>query len=272
MSKSAGSTQAVSSTSPPSFQQPYIDKLLSEASRLYGSPGPQYYPNSTVAPQTTDQLGGQGMLREAAGDVNAFTKTQAYPTAQRHLNASDVANNPYVKAYAEAATRPIMQQFTEEILPNIRTSAVGVGGYGGSRQGIGEALATERVARAMADATSGIYNQAYSQGLQTEQGALSQLPTLAGASMIPGQVLSSIGDVNQAQKQAEIEADKARWDWGQMLPYQKLAEYGSAISGSYGGQGTSEVKATGSTAGQTAAGAVAGGLTLLDLLRSIFNW
>lgn len=271
MSKSAGSTQTVTSTSPPSFQQPYIDKLFSEASRLYGSSGPQFYPGSTVAPFTERGLTGQNLLLEGAGDVNAFTKTQAYPTAQKLLGAMDVANNPYVRDYADAATQPIMRQLTEEVLPQIRTSAVGVGGYGGSRQQLGEAQAVERAARAAGETRAGIYGRAYESGLGAAQNTLGMLPTLAASSLTPGQVYSGVGEQEQALDQARINEQMARWNFGQNLPYQKLAEYANAISGSYGGQGTSQVSATG-TAGQTAAGIAAGGLTMIDILRYLFGW
>lgn len=272
MSKSAGSTQTVASTSPPSFQQPYIDKLMQEASRLYGTAGPRYYPGSTVAPFTERGLTGQNLLLEGAGDINAFTKTQAYPAAQQLLKAYDVANNPFVQSYADAATQPIVKQLTEEVLPQIRTSAVGVGQYGGSKQQIGESQAVERTARAMGDTRAGIFNQAYGQGLQTAQNVLGMAPSLGGLSLIPGQVYSAVGEQEQNLDAARRAEEKARYDYTEALPYQKLAEYANAIAGSYGGTGTSEVKATGSTAGQTAAGGVAAGLTIWDVLRGLFGW
>jgi len=245
---------------------------LSEARRLYQSPGPQFYPGNTVAPFNVVQKTGQNLALEGAGDANAYNKLIVHPAAERLLNSPDVANNPYVQNMVQAAQQPILQQLTEQVLPQIRTAAAGTGNYGGTKQQLGEAQAVERTARAMGDVASTIMGNAYGQGLGTATSVVGMTPQLMGASLIPGQAYMDVGQQQQAQEQAKINEDLARWQWNQNLPYQKLSEYANAIGGQYGGQGTSKVEATGGTNTQTIAGLLSLVPGLADLLKYLFNW
>jgi len=62
MSKGGGSSRTITqSTQAPAYAQPFLKTGLEEAKRLYESPTPQYYPQSTVigfAPETEQALSG----------------------------------------------------------------------------------------------------------------------------------------------------------------------------------------------------------------------
>ena len=270
MGKSAGKNVTASTTAPPSFQQPYIDSLLSESKKLYNSDGPSFFPGSTVANFTDAENLGGNVLNEAAVNTSKLWNENVPQAVSQGLNATDVANNQNVIGMADAATRPIIQQLNEQVLPNIRSGAVASGTLGGSRQGIAEAQGMERAARSAMDTRADVFGSAYGQGLSTMSNTLSQIPALTDAAYKPGAVISSIGEKQRQLDQAKINEDIARWDYGQNQPYQKLTEYGNVVSKPFGGQATSEVTATGGESSQTIGAILAGLGSLLSGYKALF--
>jgi hypothetical protein len=265
--KSAGTNKTVATTNPPSFQQPYIDQMLGESKRLYEADGPQFFPGSTVANLTDGQIQANNVLTDKAVQNTQFQDDWLQPAMKTALTAYDVKNNPYIQESAQAAIRPVMQQLTEQVLPNVRSGAVASGALGGSRQGIAEAQGMERAARAALDTTSQMYGNAYQQGMNTLSTTIGQMPAIQSMAYQPGQVMAGIGDQQQKLDQAKINEEVARWTYGQQLPYTKLAEYGSAISRPFGGQATSEVTATGNGVNQSIGAGLTGIAALLELWK-----
>lgn len=269
MSKSGGTTRSIAQSGPPSFQQPHVNNLFSEAQRLYNSPGPSFYPGSTVAgfapaeqeasrffqgsaAPRTDELGNLGM------DAFKFgTKT-----------ALDPGNNPFLQSSISAATRPIFDHLTESVLPNIRGGYVASGTYGGSRQGIAEGLATSRASRDAMDIGAQMSSNAYNTGLQTFQNTLGQLGNVQQAQLLPGQILSSVGAQERDMSQAQIDEQIARHTYNQNLPYTKLTEYGNLISRPFGGTSESTVISPETGSATQIAGSVS---ALLPLLGQLFR-
>ncbi|HSW65366.1 MAG TPA: hypothetical protein VLH56_18965 [Dissulfurispiraceae bacterium] len=245
MSKSAGTTSTTTSSALPSFQQPYVDQMLGEAQKLYGTGGPQFYPGSTVEGFTQQETEGRNLLQATAGDMYNRNVTQLTPAVGQALGAFDVANDPTLRSAAEAAIRPVYRGLTEEALPAIRREAVGTGNLGASRQGIAEGLAISRANQTAADTTAQMYNAARSQGLDALVSTLGMYPTLQSAYATPGTLMTGLGEQERAMNQARTNEDMARWSYEQNLPYQALADYSNYIRGTYGGQGTSEVTAEG---------------------------
>lgn len=270
MGKSSGSTTNTSSTGPSTLQQPYITKLLSEADRLYNTGGPQFYPGSTVAGFTDAEKQGQASILGNAQKQMNFWDNNVPGAVQVGLNSYDVANNPVVANAAKAATQPIITQLKEEVLPGINSGAISSGGLGGSRQGIAQAQGIERASRAAMDTSAGIYNNAYSQGLQTLSNTLGLMPTLQQASFMPGAAQSAVGAQQREMNQANINEDMARYTYNQNLPYQNLTEYGNTIGKPFGGTSTSSVQATGDSSGQTI-GAILAALGLGGSIWDLFK-
>lgn len=270
MGKSAGTNKTVAATNPASFQQPYIDQMLSEAQKLYGQEGPQFYPGSTVAGLSDAQIQANNMLTDKAVQSTQFMDDWMQPAIKTALTSYDVANNPVVAGMAQSAVNPIIQQLKEQVLPGIRSGAIAAGSMGGTRQGLAEAQGMERAARAAMDTTSQIYGNAYQQGLQQLSTTLGQTPALQNTLYQPAQVIAGIGEQQQKLDQANINEQIARWTYGQQLPYTKLQEYANIVSKPLGGQSTSEVTATGGGATQTIGGILAGLGTLLNIFRGGF--
>lgn len=81
-------------------------------------------------------------------------------------------------------------------------------------------------------------NTALGQGLTATNQAIAQAPTTAGSLAIPGATTSAVGDVQQAQEQAVLNANnQASW-FQQMLPLLKGQELTAAAAGLPGGSTT----------------------------------
>lgn len=271
MSKTAGTTQTTSTTGLPSNQQPYYDKLFSEAGKLYNSPGPQYYPGETVAPLDPTQIQAQGQMRQAAGATSNLFQDQVTPAINTGLNAYDVANNPYVKNYANAAVQPIYENLTQQALPAIAAGANASGTRGSSRQGIAEGQAITGASRAAGETTAGIYNNAYGQGLNVLQSTLGQIPSLVSAYAQPANMLASIGSQNREVTQANINEEIARYTHNQNLPYNKLTEYANAITVPSGGTSSTLVEGTPADSVSQWISAVLGGTSAASGIWDLVN-
>ena len=233
MSKGGSSETTVSE--PWAGAQPYIKKGYEEASGIYDKFTPQFYGGQTQASFSPDQLTAQAGVRDwatqgAPNVMNPALGAYQYGAGSQVL---DVANNPYVKGMAQAAAKDAYGQLTPA-LAGIRGGAIQSGGYGGGRQGIAEGTAIAGAADAANAAAAGIYSDAYSQGLGHQAQTLGQTGSIIGAGFQPYTALSATGAEQQQREQSLIEDAKARHEFTQSLPYDRLNQYTSAISGTSG--------------------------------------
>lgn len=216
--------------------------------------------------------------------------------ARQLLSAGDPSSNQYFQSALSSAMRPVTEQFQEQVLPGIRRGAVGAGQAGGSRQGIAEGLASRGYMDTMGDIASNMGNQAYAQGLQAMQAGGSLASGLLGQGLgaagqaaqlgqglygqglesaargvalapqtqqmgfMPGQVAEGIGQQRTADQQAQTDADMARWNYQQNLPYTQMADYLALLQGAPGGStsGAMTSPQTGSLLGRVGGSALAG--------------
>jgi hypothetical protein len=120
------------------------------------------------------------------------------------LNAPDIASNPALPAYTNAAIQPLIQQLMETILPQIRGEAVANNMYGVDRQGIAEGEAVGRTMQAAGNTTANIMNTAYGQGLQASLGALGLTPQMIQLLLQPASIMTNVGTARQGQAQREL--------------------------------------------------------------------
>jgi len=136
-------------------------------------------------------LQGMGSLQSGANDLagrgqyiqDVGFNNGAIPAIDKLMAAGDPANNQYFQGAVQAAIRPITEQFTEQVLPSIRSGAIGAGQMGSSRQGVAEGIASRGYMDTVGDITAQMGNQAYGQGLQAMQaagGLGGQLASLGG--------------------------------------------------------------------------------------------
>ena len=234
MSKGGGGSQTTTSE-PWSGVQPYLKKGYQEAAGIYDQFVPQYYSGQTQAQFSPDQLTAQAGVRDWATQSAPTVMNPALSAYQYGTGSSilDVANNPYIQGMAQGAVSDVMAGLAPE-MANIRGGAIQSGGYGGSRQGIAEGLALSGAADAATRAAADIYGQAYGQGLGAQTSTLGMTGDILQAGFQPYAALSQSGLEQQAREQALIEDAKAKFQFEQALPYERLSQYTSALGGTSG--------------------------------------
>lgn len=273
MSKSGGTARSVSTSQPSSYQLPYLQDMLSEAQRLYQTGGPQYYPDSTVAQFAPAENLARNYLQDFASNRASQQAEGAENALQRTLSGEfiNVAENPYVQQVVQNSVRPAVEQLTREVLPSIRSSFINTGGFGGSKQGIAEGMAIQGAQQALADSAANTNLAAYGQGLQSYMQGLNLAPSIQNMGMLPGDILQAVGGQERAMDQANLNDLIARWQYGQNLPYNTLADYSNLLTRtSLGGQAesTTITPETG-TATQIASTAATLYPILISLLRGL---
>lgn len=286
---------------------------------------PQRYQGSTVSPFTTAQQTGQQMALDAAGQQAGTAKTatdvfsslpsqiaQQVPGLQPFVGQTQnyetnpwagLANaDPAMASYIDAAQRPLYQNLTEQVLPNVRGGAVTAGGFGGSRQAIAEGLAAGKTAQAAGDVGAKIAGDQYATNVnalqnryntntsadqaryatnvtaeqnrldlmqRAKQGditALTQLlaltPTVQQAQIQPALTTSGVGDVQQQQQQAELGSQIQGFNYDQLAPFLQSKEILSLLQGLPGGGVTSTGSVPPTNTGLQALGSAATGATL----------
>jgi hypothetical protein len=234
---------------------PYIEQMLQEAQRLYGTGGPRVFSGSTVAELDPAEVTALQYLQSMAGPHMAGMSDAAREAWQRSLNLpGTIMQSPEIRAMVQASTNDIIQQLTERAYPYIRTGARATGGAGGTRQSLAEALTGERLGRQAMDVASNIYGTAYQNAWNTAMNALGQAGAVQQMPVAAASALASTGATYRAQEQARLEEEAAKWYYEQYMPYQALMEYANLIRTPYGevGVGAQEVPEVGTA--QTVAG------------------
>jgi hypothetical protein len=163
----------------------------------------------------------------------------------------------------QAATRPLEQQFSNQVLPQIASLYSKSGRYGSGAMQNALGQATESYTRGLGDITSNIAGQQYQQerGLQQQaQLAQAQLaaaaPSIYGQQFLPSQQLAQVGAAQEAIAAQPLQEQMARFNFGQQLPYQQLSGYLSSVYGSpMGSYGTQTQSMPSNPLINTAAGA-----------------
>lgn len=190
--------------------------------------GGEQYTGAKPAGLGSDSLAAIEMMkRNAMQQEGQIAQTQA----ANNFGLRDVLyaeSNPYLQSAMDAATRPMIEQFTEAggALSGIRQGAISSGGYGGSRQGIAEGLAMKGLGNKITDTRSTMAYQGYKDGLEQQQAAIKNQAMLTMLSQLPGQTFGQAGAMQDADRQQQLnyEANKATYEANsQWEPLQNLA-------------------------------------------------
>jgi hypothetical protein len=238
------STSSTSSIDPALL--PYLQTGLERARSLFlTGQQPQFFQGQTyVSPsaQTEQALAQQEALATQASPVLQQAQ-QAYTGALSGIGAtaggSFLGANPYQAQMMQAATRPLEQQFSNQVLPQIASLYSRAGRYGSGAMQNALGQASESYGRALGDITSNIAGQQYQQerGLQ-QQAQLGQAqlaaaaPSIYGQQFLPSQQLAQVGAAREQIASLPLQEQMARFQFGQQLPYQQLSGYLSSVYGS----------------------------------------
>lgn len=218
--------------------QPYIDKFIHDGITLPSG--------SAVSPENANQTAAQATV---LGNVPKIQQgADAGMAASNRLLSEDILDpnsNPGLRGTIDAATRPLFQGLTEQILPNIRSEANTVGNIGSSRQGIAEGLASRGTQDAVGDASSKIAFSGYQSGLDAQGRALGLLPQTLNSQNIAGATQGAVGDAQQAHQQRILDDARAQFLQKQTLPL----DIGKELVNLVGAVPTAGASATNTTPG-----------------------
>lgn len=219
----AGVTTTTQTSAPWSGQQPYLSQVFGQAQNLYDTYRPQYFPGSTAAAQTPTQQLGLG-LETAAGlagnsSVNAANSYLTSTLGGDYLSAG----NPYFQGMAN--------QVLAQTVPGLEAQFA----QGNRMTGPGAAYA---VGEGADSALGGLAYQNYNDRMQQMSQAAMLAPAMQSAGYQNIAAVTDAGNQQQAQNQAQLNDQVARWNFQQQLPYQTLQQYANLIGGNYGGTST----------------------------------
>jgi hypothetical protein len=260
----SSTTTTVQSLSP---QQAELFNLTSPIFKSYiDKSGPTVAPwqGQTMAPFNDLQSVGQQMvLSNAVGPVNdavtSVMKGTDFLTSGAVLKPE---SNPGLSGALDAATRRITDNFSQQIMPQIRDEAVLAGGYGGSGQGIASGLAAKAATQTVADTSASMINDNYKAGLDAMVKGLAFAPQSIAQGSVPGATVGAVGDVRQAQQQAGINDMISNYYTKTFFPLTLAEEIAGIAMGMPGGSTSSFAKqgSGGSNSGVNISGAATGAL------------
>ena len=121
--------------------QPYAEGLLKDAKSLYQQQAFMPGVNPLQLLGRANALGyAEGLLPQHIGAAQASWR-----------RGLDPGIDPYVSGMIRMAHRGMLEDYSRNILPQIAGRAQAVGGYGGSRQGVAQGIATEGLLSRMGD-------------------------------------------------------------------------------------------------------------------------
>lgn len=236
--------------------RPFLTAGLERARELFlTGPQPTFFPGQTyVTPsaQTEQALAQQEALATGAQPTLQAAQ-QAYQASLGQIGQTAAGGflqgSPYQQAMVQAATRPLTQQFGEQVLPGVASLYSRAGRYGSGAMERALGGATEAYGRALGDVTANIVGQDYAreralqQQAQMGQAALAQAaPSFYQQQFLPSQTLAQVGAAREAIAGQPLQEEMARFQFGQQQPIQSLMSYLSSVYGtplaSYGQQTT----------------------------------
>ena len=227
-----------------------------------------------LAPQVAqqDQLQKDAQTRAVAG-LGSF---QPFLT-EAQASTGPQAFQQFMSPYQQQVIDTSLSEFDRQAAINrqrTRDQAVASGAFGGGREGVqlAEYDAASDRNRALLEANLlqqgfGQAQAAAQQNFANQMGLASALPGLQRGDI---STLGSLGALNQAQRQAELDAQREANRMAAFQPQEQLANYGNLVTGIMGGMagsGTQQSQVPDPTFLQTALGAAATGAGIYGALR-----
>lgn len=269
-----GGTQRVVQTTTQQLapqQQKLLDLVIPRAEAFVNNP-PELYPGSTIAPITPLEQQAQQELLSTIPTLQNVAQT--VQTGTQFLTGPVLfpTTNPALQDAINAAIRPIQQTFTQQVLPNIRSSAVQAGQFGGSRQAVAEGIASQALLQQIGDTSAQMANEAYQRGLEAMERGLLLAPQITQLSFLPASVLSAVGAQQRAEQQALLNEAVRRFVAEQLIPFQAARDVAALALAGGGGSATAEAIGPSPFVGPSTMQQVLGGAALASvLLPTIFG-
>lgn len=218
-------TQTVTNSIDPMLK-PYVEFGLGEAKRLYQNPTPYAPFNTVVAPSESTLSALSGIEQRAMAGSPLMSSAQAQ--AQKTISGDYLSGNPFFTGAFQAATRPLEQQFGQNIM-DIRSKLSSAGRYGSGSQTALEGRAAEGLATGMSDIAGKLAYQNYSDERARQEAAIANAPTMSQADYNDMAKLLAAGTTREGYDAAAIADQLARYQY--QMPESRLSTF---LTGVYG--------------------------------------
>lgn len=139
----------------------------------------------------------------------------------------DPGLDPYLPEMIAMAQQDLNQQYERTILPRIQSEAQAVGGFGGSRQGVAEGIASQGLSDALGDVETRLRSSAYRDMLGHQQAAWGVAPQMATLGLMPSQALIDVGAMHAAD---QLHAARNLMGYANMIaPYTQIQSGGGQV-------------------------------------------
>ena len=163
----------------------YAGGILSDAQRAYQANQWDPIVNKLQLMGRANELGyAEGLLPQMLGE--------AHESWRRGL---DPGLDPYVGMMIQAAQNDLVQDYQRNIMPQIAQTAQRTGGYGGSRQGVAEGIASEGLLEGLGDVSTRLLSDAYGKSLNQQRAAWNAMNNMLGAGFLPSKTQQAVGEL-----------------------------------------------------------------------------
>lgn len=222
--------------------KPYITYGLGEAQKLYQSNTPQYYSGQTyISPSEQTQAA------FTAAQNRAMAGNPLLPAAQQQqqdvISGAYLQNNPYFESALRGASQAATQNYMDAV-SQATSGAAARGRYGSNVLADQQNRAATSLANTLANKYGDLAYQNYSAERARQEAAVANAPALAAADYQDINQLLQVGQGMEDYQQRALDADIARFNFQQNLPYAKLSNYLAAAYGAPSGT-VSETRSSG---------------------------
>lgn len=230
-----------------------------------------------TAPTLEAQQQALDLARSGIGGLVPAT-TEGFTGLLGQLTQQGVS--PELQAALDAIQQQNIGVLQRDILPQLGRSALLSGGFGGSRQGIAQGVATGDVLSATAGQQSLLAFQDIARRQQQTQSLLGLAPSIGQFATQPIGLLQNVGLQQQALAQANIDAELQRFAEERDIPFQRALGAGGLLGSLDFGETIESVqKTSGAGLGQVLGGlglaglglAIPGGTVGGQLLSNLFG-
>lgn len=224
----------------------YLKKGMGLKDLAYGGP--------TYAQPTPSELIGAEMMKGMAGSALNSSVQSSLGGLQFLTGGAvlDPRSNPALQGTIDAAVRPIVDNYSNVIMPQTDASSVLSGGYGSNRLELNKRLAGESMLRQVGDTSSQIAFSGYNAGLDAMTKSMAFAPSVQQAALLPGQTMAQVGGFERGFADAAIRDEMQRYYNQNFLPL-TIAQQIAGTAFGYPG-GSTIAQSTGASGGGSAAG------------------
>lgn len=238
--KQPATQTVVNSTQPPDFQVPHLQAIFQNAANQYNRPIslPQ---TSFYVPPAADSNVAANLLRQNAQGAQAQMPLLGGALQFGLQDALRPESNPYMQQFAQQATKNLTDAFGTDVLPQIRSGAQSTGNFDSTRHGIAEGLASRALTDSIAQLQADIYNKGYGQNLDNFGRTLALAPQTIQAGTLPPTMLDAVGMRDEALRQRALDEQLYRFNFSQLEPISRLAQYQNFVTGNFGSDTTQQM-------------------------------